>query len=305
MEKMKPILKVLVAGANGQIARALVDRAPLERAVVVALGRPQLDLTDQDSIAAAIEASAPDLVINAAAYTAVDAAEGDEEAAFALNAAGAGHLAAAAAKAGAAIFHLSTDYVFAGDKAAPYTEADPTGPTGAYGRSKLAGERQVAQSNPRFAIFRTAWVYSPHGANFVKTMLRLAATRAEIGVVHDQIGNPTSAHDIADMLWRIGLQAFTAPDLLNPGIYHMTGSGQASWAEFAEEIFRHSAAAGGPSARVNRIPSAAYPTPARRPANSRLDCAKLAEQFGQKLPHWQASTQICVEELVRVRKATS
>lgn len=302
---MKTILKVLVAGANGQIARALIDRAPLGRAELVALGRPHLDLTDQASIAAAMEATAPDLVINAAAYTAVDAAETDEAAAFALNAVGAGHLAAAAAQAGAAIFHLSTDYVFAGDKAEPYSETDPTGPTGAYGRSKLEGERRVAESNPRFAIFRTAWVYSPQGANFVKTMLRLAATREEIGVVHDQIGNPTSAHDIADALWQIGLHAFAAPDLLTPGIYHMTGSGQASWAEFAEEIFRRSAAAGGPSARVNRIPSAAYPTPARRPANSRLDCAKLAERFGQALPPWQASTKICVEELVRVREAAS
>lgn len=302
---MTKIMRVLVAGANGQVARALQDRAPPGRVEVVAVARPQLDLTDPASIAAVMQAAAPDLVINAAAYTAVDQAESDEAAAFAVNAVGAGHLAAAAAQAGAAIFHLSTDYVFAGDKSGPYRETDPTGPTGVYGRSKLEGEHRVAAGNPRHAIFRTAWVYSPHGANFVKTMLRLAGTREEIGVVHDQSGNPTSAHDIAAMLWQIGPQMVPAPDAFVPGIYHLTASGEASWAEFAEEIFAVSAAAGGPSARVKRIMTADYPTAARRPANSRLDCTKLADLFGQKLPHWRESTRLCVEGLVKGKGPTS
>lgn len=291
--------KVLVAGASGQVARALVEKAPSEVAEFVALGRPQLDLTDPRSIDAAVRATAPDLIINAAAYTAVDQAETDEAAAQAINATGAGHLSGAAARIGAPIVHLSTDYVFAGDKPGPYVETDVVGPTGAYGRSKLAGEQAVAAANPQHVILRTAWVYSPFGKNFAKTMLRLAETRGELGVVHDQCGNPTSAHDIAAGLWHIARQVAESPSALRPGIYHMTASGEASWAEFAEEIFRVSAALGGPAARVRRIASDEFPTPTRRPANSRLDCSKLSETFGLILPQWQASTRACVENLVQ------
>ncbi|MEQ9507135.1 MAG: dTDP-4-dehydrorhamnose reductase [Hyphomonas sp.] len=292
-------IKVLVAGGSGQVARALVDTAPAAFAEVVSLGRPQLDLTDPASVSAAIASVSPDLVINAAAYTAVDQAESEEGAAHALNADGAATLAEAAAKTGAPILHLSTDYVFAGDKAAPYVETDPVGPNGAYGRSKLAGEQAVAAANPHHLILRTAWVYSPFGKNFVKTMLRFAETRDEMNVVHDQRGNPTSAHDIAAALWQIGQRITAQPDVLAAGVYHMTASGEASWAEFAEEIFRVSAETGGPSARVNRITTAEYPTPARRPPNSRLDSGKLARETGIILPHWQASTRACVEALVR------
>lgn len=294
-------IRVLVAGGSGQVARALVDTAPAADVDLVALGRPGLDLTDPASIEAAVRLAAPAIVINAAAYTAVDQAETDEAGAHALNAEGAGLLAAAAARAGAPILHLSTDYVFAGDKPAPYTETDPTGPTGAYGRSKLAGEQAVAEANARHAIFRTAWVYSPYGKNFARTMLRFAGTREELSVVHDQIGNPTSAHDIARGLWQVALQVLADPAALAPGIYHMTASGEASWAEFAEEIFRVSAACGGPAARVRRITTAEYPTPTRRPANSRLDCTRLARQFGIILPQWQPSTQACIEHLVKVK----
>jgi len=295
----------LVAGGSGQVARALVGAAPSEAADVVALGRPHLDLTDPASVEAAVRAAAPDIVINAAAYTAVDQAETDEAGAHALNAAGAGLLAAAAARAGAPILHLSTDYVFSGDKAAPYTERDEPAPTGAYGRSKLAGEQAVAGANPRHAIFRTAWVYSPFGKNFAKTMLQVAETRDELSVVHDQVGNPTSAQDIARSLWQVAAQAAASPAALVPGIYHMTSAGEASWAEFAEEIFRVSAACGGPAARVRRITTPQYPTPALRPANSRLDCARLAAQFGIILPHWRASTQTCVEDLLKIKGWTS
>jgi dTDP-4-dehydrorhamnose reductase len=294
-------LKVLVAGGSGQVARALVETAPAAGVDVVALGRPHLDLTDPVSIEAALQSAAPAIVINAAAYTAVDQAETDEAGAFALNAEGAGLLAAAAARAGAPILHLSTDYVFSGDMPAPYREEDQPAPTGAYGRSKLAGEAEVAAANPRHAIFRTAWVYSPYGKNFARTMLRLAETRGELSVVHDQIGNPTSAHDIARALWDVTCQLAGDPSALKPGVYHMTSSGEASWAEFAEEIFRVSAACGGPAARVRRISTAEYPTPTRRPANSRLDCSKLAAQFGIILPHWQESTQACIQQLVKVK----
>lgn len=296
-----PRFKVLVAGASGQVARALVDTAPADTVDLVALGRPQMDLADWPSVEAAVRAVAPDIVINAAAYTGVDQAESEETAALLINAEGAGFLASAAAKAGAPILHLSTDFVFAGDKSSPYLETDPVGPTGAYGRTKLAGERAVADANPRHAILRTAWVYSPYGKNFAKTMLRFGETREEVGVVHDQRGNPTSAHDIAEGLWRIARQIVDAPDTLSPGIFHMTSTGEASWAEFAEEIFRLSAALGGPVARVRRITTAEFPTPTRRPANSRLDCTKLADAFGLILPHWQASTHTCVEQLIKNR----
>ncbi len=292
-------IRVFVAGGSGQVARALMDTAPPDDVDVVALGRPGLDLTDPASIEAALRSAEPSIVINAAAYTAVDQAESDEAGAHALNAEGAGHLAAAAARLGAPILHLSTDYVFSGDKTEPYTETDPPAPTGAYGRSKLAGERAVAAANPRHAIFRTAWVYSPYGKNFAKTMLRVAETRDELSVVHDQIGNPTSAGDIALGLWDVTRRLAEDPATLAPGIYHMTASGEASWADFAEAIFKASASAGGPVARVKRITTAEYPTPTRRPANSRLDCSKLASQFGIILPQWQASTRICVETLVR------
>ncbi len=293
--------RVLVAGRSGQVARALVDTAPSAEVDLVALGRPHLDLSDPASIDNAIQAARPDLVINAAAYTAVDQAETDEAAAHALNAHGAARLAASAARAGAPILHLSTDYVFSGDKSSPYVETDSPAPTGAYGRSKLAGELAVAAANPNHLIFRTAWVYSPYGKNFAKTMLRFAETRDELSVVHDQIGNPTGAHDIAHGLWSITSELAGNRSALKPGTYHMTASGEASWAEFAEEIFRASAACGGPAARVRRITTAEYPTPTRRPANSRLDGSKLAAQLGVILPQWQASTRMCVEQLVKVK----
>jgi len=292
---------ILVVGSAGQVARSLAATAPANGLRVTVLGRPQLDLTDAASVEAAIEAVRPDLVINAAAYTAVDQAETDEAAAFALNASGPGFLAKAAAKRKAPVLHLSTDYVFNGEKASPYLESDPVAPLGVYGRSKLAGEVAVADANPRHLIFRTAWVYSRTGKNFVKTMLRLAETREELGVVHDQIGNPTSASDIASALWQVAEQLKSDPARITPGVYNLTASGEATWAEFAEEIFRVSADLNGPVARVRRITAAEYPTPAKRPANSRLDGAKLSREFGIILPHWKTSTRGCVQELIESR----
>lgn len=290
---------ILAVGRAGQVARALADMAAPEGLRIVARGRPDLDILDTASIARAMDDVRPDFVVNAAAYTAVDQAESDEAAAFALNAEAPRHLAAAAAAAGVPIIHLSTDYVFDGSKDAPYVEADPVAPLGVYGRSKLAGEEAVASANADHIILRTAWVYSPVGKNFVKTMLRVGAGRGELGAVDDQRGNPTSAADIAAGITKIAAQVLSGAAPVKPGIYHMTSAGEASWADFAQFIFDCSAALGGPVARVNRITSAEYPTPVRRPANSRLNSSKLAEAYDVELPHWQASTRACLEQLVK------
>ncbi len=245
-------------------------------------------------------------MVSAAAYTAVDLAESHASEAHAINAIGAGEVARAAAKLGAPVVHLSTDYVFDGLLDRPYREADPTGPIGAYGRSKLAGEQAVAAGNSDHAILRTAWVYSPYGKNFVRTMLQLAATRGEISVVADQHGTPTSAQDIADGIIRVArnLKIDGAPRLR--GVFHLTGQGEATWAEFAETIFALSRQAGGPFARVTAIPSSTYPTPARRPPNSRLDSSKIAREHGIELPHWRDALAVCMARLVpgEFRKAS-
>nr|WP_321440178.1 dTDP-4-dehydrorhamnose reductase [uncultured Hyphomonas sp.] len=290
---------ILVAGGAGQVARAMADLPVPAGIRIVTRGRPQLDLLEPGTIESAFEDLKPDLVVNAAAYTAVDQAESEEAAAFALNATAAGELAAAAARSGVPMIHISTDYVFDGTSAEPYVESDPVAPLGVYGRSKLAGEEAVAAANPDHVILRTAWVYSPVGKNFIKTMLRVGAARDELGVVHDQRGNPTSAADIAAGILEIAMQILSGKTPVKPGVYHMTAQGEASWADFAEHIFQCSAKAGGPVAKVKRITSAEYPTPVARPANSRLDCSKIAEAYGVVLPHWQGSTQACVEQLVK------
>ncbi|MEZ5985947.1 MAG: dTDP-4-dehydrorhamnose reductase [Hyphomonas sp.] len=290
---------ILVAGKAGQVAHALASLPLADGVDIVALGRPDLNLLDKPSIHAAFDTVKPDLVVNAAAYTAVDQAESEEAAAFALNAAAPGELAAAAARKSVPILHISTDYVFDGTKTGPYVEIDPVAPLGVYGRSKLAGEQAVAGENPDHIILRTAWVYSPVGKNFVKTMLRVGSAREELGVVHDQRGNPTSAADIAAGIADISMQILAGKAPVKPGVYHLTASGEASWAEFAEHIFGCSARVGGPMARVKRITSAEYPTPVARPANSRLDCTKISDAYGVVLPQWQGSTQACVEQLVK------
>lgn len=289
---------ILVAGGAGQVARALADVVAPDGLRIVARGRPGLDILDASAIARVMEEIRPSFVVNAAAYTAVDQAERDEAAAFALNADAPGHLAAAAAAAGAPIIHLSTDYVFDGGKDGPYVETDPAAPLGVYGRSKLAGEEAVASANADHIILRTAWVYGPVGRNFVKTMLRVGAERDELGVVDDQRGNPTAAADIAAGIVKIAAQILSGAAPVKPGVYHMAADGEATWADFAQYIFECSAKLGGPVARVNRITSAEYPTPVRRPANSRLNSSKLAAAYDVQLPHWQGSTRDCVEQLV-------
>jgi dTDP-4-dehydrorhamnose reductase len=291
------MMRILVTGKHGQVATALRERAP-EGVEVVTLGRPELDLADAHSIRDAFDAEVADVVVNAAAFTAVDKAEAEEDLAARINCDGAALVADAARGLGAPIIQLSTDYVFDGALGRPYREEDPVGPIGAYGRSKLAGEEAVADANPRATILRTAWVYSPFGANFVKTMLRLGETRREVRVVADQIGSPTSALDIADAIFEIARQLMEAQAPEKYGVFHMTGGGEATWAEFAEAIFTQAHALGRPAVRVIPIATAEYPTPARRPANSRLDSARLDRDYGIALPHWRDSLKPVVARLL-------
>jgi dTDP-4-dehydrorhamnose reductase len=290
-------MRIAVTGSRGQVAASLIERAG-KGVEVVALGRPAFDLEDRGAVIAGLERARPEVVVNAAAYTAVDKAEVEEAVAIRVNGDGAGHVAEAAERLGVPLLHLSTDYVFDGALPRPYREEDPTGPTGAYGRSKLIGEKRVAERCPNSVILRTAWIYSPFGANFVRTMLRLNETREEVSVVADQIGNPTSALDIADALLAIAARVKDDSSPALRGVFHMTGSGEASWADFAEAIFCEAAARGRRSTRVKRIASADYPTLARRPANSRLDNEKLRRVYGFKLLEWRASLKACCQRLL-------
>ena len=294
-------MRIAVTGGSGQLVLAMAERGPLAGHEVAAVGPPALDLSapDDDAIHAALTATRPQAIINAAAFTAVDRAESERELAFAINADGAGAVARAAVRMAVPLVHISTDYVFAGDKPTPYVETDPTGPAGVYGASKLAGEVAVCASGADTAILRTAWVYSPFGANFVKTMLRLGVDRDEVAVVADQYGSPTSAFDLADAAMAVAAKLARARDPALRGLFHASGGGSApSWAEFAKAIFAASAAHGGPTARVRLIATADYPTPARRPANSQLDCARLAAVHGVRLPDWRQSIAIVVNRLL-------
>ncbi len=291
-------MRLLVTGREGQVAQSLAERAAAHPGVeIVAAGRPELDLTQPDTVRRAILDARPDVVVSAAAYTAVDQAEDEPDMAFAVNAAGAGAVAEAARDCGAPVIHLSTDYVFAGDAVGPYREDDATGPRSVYGRSKLEGERLVAAANPRHVVLRTAWVYSPFGKNFVRTMLRLAETRDALSVVADQWGNPTGALDIADAVLHVAAR-IARPDFAAWGVYHFAGAGEANWSGFAREIFKESAACGGPSAMVTDIATADYPTKAERPANSRLDTTRFEAVFGLAPPPWRDSLKPVVRRLV-------
>ena len=297
-------MRVAVTGRDGQVVRSLMERAP-EGLDILALGRPELDLAgDPDRIASAIEQASPDLIVSAAAYTFVDKAESEPDLAFAINERGAEAVARTARELDVPLIHLSTDYVFDGRKASPYLEEDATAPTGVYGASKLAGEQAVLAEHANSVVLRTAWVYSPFGANFVKTMLRLAAERDEVAVVADQRGNPSSALDIADGIIAIARNLAASDDPARRGIFHMAGSGEATWAGFAEAILSASAARGGPKASVRRIATADYPTAAKRPANSRLDCRKLARVHGVELPNWHSSADNVIGKLLQSARIT-
>jgi dTDP-4-dehydrorhamnose reductase len=292
-------MRIAVTGRRGQVVSALRERAP-PGIEIVALGRPELDLADARSVARAFEGLDCAAIINAAAYTAVDKAESEPEAAMRVNADGAAYVAEAAARLNAPLLQLSTDYVFDGTLDRPYREDDPVGPTTAYGRSKLAGERRVAEIHPRSVILRTAWIYSPFGVNFVRTMLRLARSREEIDVVDDQHGNPTSALDLADALLAVARRLVEDPSRRDFGVFHLAGAGEASWADLAEATFAIFARHGRARPKVRRVASAQFPTPARRPANSRLDTAKFAAVYGFSLAEWTQSLPACVERLLEV-----
>lgn len=294
---MSPI-RIAVTGKEGQVARSMLALGPEMGVEIIAVGRPELDLADPASVLAALEAARPDVIVSAAAYTAVDKAETEQELAFAVNGAGSGAVAEAAARLGVPVLHLSTDYVFDGSKPDRYVESDPTGPTSAYGASKLEGEARVAAATADHAIFRTAWVYSPYGANFLRTMLRLGETRDALSVVADQLGCPTSAEDIACAMILAARKMVADRDEKYRGIFHLTGSGEASWADFAREIFRVAETHGRKPVVVTSITSDQYPSPVKRPANSRLSGEKLERVYGIVLPDWQASTARVVDALL-------
>lgn len=277
--------KILVTGANGQLGNCLRELAAAEKAKFIFTDVAELDITSAEAVRALFEAEKPDWVVNCAAYTAVDKAESEPEKAELLNATAAGILAAEAAKIGAGIVHISTDYVFKGDDPEPRKEDDLTEPQSVYGKTKLEGEKLVAQ-NSKHIILRTSWLYSIYGNNFVQTMRRLGAEKSEIGVVADQWGSPTSAHDLAKAI----LEVIERPVW---GTYHFSNEGATSWALFAEEIMRFS----GLDCKVNHITTAEYPTVAARPEYSLLNKQKFSKTYGAVVPEWELSLEKVIEKL--------
>lgn len=291
---------ILVTGASGQVGFELV-RSLQGLGKVVAPDRRALDLADARTVETALAEIEPSLIVNSAAYTAVDQAESDVEAAMRVNAAAPGELASAAERAGIPLIHFSTDYVFDGCKDVPYDEDDAVAPLNVYGKSKLAGERAIAETGAAHLILRTSWVYGARGRNFLRTMLRLGAERPELRIVEDQRGAPTWSRTIAAMTAHIVAQAFAVPReeraqwwAVRTGTYHLSAAGETSWAGFAQAIFE--LALGQRAPKVVAIASSEYPTPARRPANSRLSNAKLAGVFGIGAPHWREALTLCLQE---------
>lgn len=280
-------MKLLVFGKTGQVARELILQGSAHE--ITALGRDQADLSDPEVCAAIIAQSDADAVINAAAYTAVDKAEEEEALATIINGDTPGAMARACAARGIPFLHVSTDYVFDGTGESPWTSSDPVAPQNAYGRSKLAGEEAVRAAGGPHLILRTSWVFSAHGANFVKTMLRLSETHDQLTVVADQIGGPTAARDIAKSLLAIAPQLGTCKG----GTYHFAGQPSVSWADFAREIFAKS----GRNTQVTDIPTSDYPTPATRPLNSRMECSDLRTDFGVDIPDWRDALDDVLRDL--------
>lgn len=286
---------ILVTGGSGQLALALEAAAmvPVRR-----VGRPDFDFDRPESVGAVFAAVRPWLVVNAAAYTAVDAAEGDADAAFRANRDGPAELARLCAAAGVPLIHVSTDYVFDGGKGAPYLESDPVAPLGVYGRSKLEGEQAVLASGARAIVLRTSWVYSPTGKNFVRTMLTVGKTRDLLRVVADQQGCPTTAADLADAILAIAARlAASGWDDGYAGVFHAAGTGATTWHGLATAVFHEAARLGAKVPVVEPITTADWPTPVTRPADSRLDCGRLAAVFGVCLPPWRDSLTRTVEAI--------
>jgi dTDP-4-dehydrorhamnose reductase len=281
-------MKILILGTNGQLGIEL-QQAFSGYGNITALGRDRCDLSQPDQLRKAVAESAPDIILNAAAYTAVDRAESEPELAMRVNREAPGVLAEEAKKRGALLVHYSTDYVFNGTKPSPWVEDDPTGPLNVYGATKLAGEQNIATAGSRYLIFRTSWVVSPHGNNFVKTMLLLGRERDHLRIVNDQTGAPTSAAAIA----RATRQVLEKPwEDSFAGIYHMTCAGQTTWCGFAQAIFERAKAEENKKwPAVTGIPSEEYPTPAKRPGNSALSNAKLHSRFKVQLPAWETALE--------------
>jgi dTDP-4-dehydrorhamnose reductase len=293
-------VRLYIIGENGQVARAMREAASQNPDVTFGYGgRPEIDVLRPELVENALAAFSPDIVVNPAAYTAVDRAESEPDLAFAINRDGAGNVAKAVARLGVPIIHLSTDYVFDGKKQTRYVEADRPAPTGIYGHSKLAGECAVAAANHRHIILRTSWVYAPFGTNFVRTMLRLSGERDRLAVVDDQVGCPTYAPDVANAIiaiarridavgWQVGFA----------GVTHLAGPDEVSWHDFARKIMHLNEKNTGRSVVVEAISTAAYPTAARRPANSRLCCERLASVFDVRLPPLDSSLDKCMQRLL-------
>lgn len=284
-------MKILVTGANGQIGHCLQQQLYQKNWAFSAFTRTELDITDSQAVNQIVQRLRPDIIINAAAYTAVDKAEQERELAYAVNRDGPANLARAAKDVNAAIFHISTDYVFSGEATGAYKEDAPTNPQGVYGQSKLAGELAVAAANDKHIILRTAWVFGEHGNNFVKTMIRLGKIKDVLNIVADQKGSPTFADDIAKVLLVVAQHYFEGKPI--PwGTYHYSGQPYVSWYGFAREIFTEVEQAGlyvKPVPQLNAITTAEYPTPAKRPANSKLDCKKIEQAFGVTPSDWQSA----------------
>jgi dTDP-4-dehydrorhamnose reductase len=294
---------ILTFGGDGQLGSELARASSVQALALVALPHADADITDAQAVRAALARYKPAVVVNAAGYTKVDLAETETEAARSGNEIGPAVLAAACASAGIPLIHLSTDYVFDGTKAGPYVEIDPVAPIGIYGRTKAAGETAVRQAAPRHVIIRTSWVYGEFGDNFLKTMLRLAATHDELRVVADQRGCPTSATDLACAILAIAPRLAAGTDVW--GTYHFAGNGVATWHVFASRIVVAQAPLTGRSPRVTPITTAEFPTPARRPANSEFDCSKFAQVFGIRARPWGEEVDRITRTLVGAQQGKS
>jgi dTDP-4-dehydrorhamnose reductase len=294
------MMTLLVTGVSGQLAHALASLSPkfAERGYTMRrIGRPDFDFDRPETIDAAFNAAAPDLVVNAAAWTAVDLAESEPEAAARANDTGPARLGVLCAKAGIPLIHISTDYVFDGGKGAPYVETDRPNPTGVYGATKLAGEQKIMALAGRHVILRTSWLYHAEGKNFVRTMLAAAQKTGALRVVADQRGCPTSADDLADAIVTIAARIADGWRDEYGGIFHAAGNGDTTWYEFAAAIFDAAARHGRPRPLLTAIATEDWPTAARRPADSRLDCRKVNDVYGVRLPPWRSSVVRVVDQV--------
>lgn len=295
-------MKILLTGKNGQVGFEL-QRALAPIGDVTAVGHAECDLADPDAIRRLIRDLNPDLIVNPAAYTAVDLAESNEAAAIAVNALAPGVLGSEAARIGACVIHYSTDYVFDGTKQSPYDEEDATNPLGVYGRTKVAGERALAAATERYFVLRTSWVVGAHGGNFLKTILRLAAERDQLSIVADQHGAPTSAALIADVTAHMAQQyKRRASSNADYGTYHVAAAGATTWYEYSRFIVQEAVKRGvklklDPE-KIRPIPTADYPLPAKRPANSRLDTSRVQQTFGLRLPGWEEGVRRILSQMM-------